>query len=61
MCYASQIELRNVKKALNDGAWVQALHEKLNQVSRNEVWFLIPRLKYLNVIGTKWICKNKMD
>ncbi|RVW93475.1 putative mitochondrial protein [Vitis vinifera] len=61
VCYTSQIEPKNVEEALNDEAWVEALHEELNQFSRNEVWFLVPRPKDVNVIGTKWILKNKMD
>ena len=46
---------------MNDEAWVEALHEEINQISRNEVWFLVPRPKDVNVIGKKWIFKNKMD
>ncbi|XP_059599385.1 retrovirus-related Pol polyprotein from transposon RE1 [Vitis vinifera] len=61
VCYTSQIEPKNVEEALNDEAWVDALHEELNQFSRNDVWFLVPRPKDVNVIGTKWIFKNKMD
>ncbi|KAJ9682774.1 hypothetical protein PVL29_018656 [Vitis rotundifolia] len=61
VCYTSQIEPKNVEKALNDEAWVEALHEELNQFSRNDVWLLVPRSKDVNVIGTKWIFKNKMD
>ncbi|KAL6333989.1 hypothetical protein AAG906_000040 [Vitis piasezkii] len=49
------------EEALNDEAWVEALHEELNQFSRNEVWFLVPRPKDMNIIGIKWIFKNKMD
>ncbi|RVW20081.1 Retrovirus-related Pol polyprotein from transposon RE1, partial [Vitis vinifera] len=60
VCYTSQIEPKNVEEALNDEAWVD-LHEELNQFSRNDVWFLVPRPKDVNVIGTKWIFKNKMD
>ena len=59
--YASQIEPKKVEEALNDEAWVEALHEGINQISRNEVWFLVPRPKDVNVIGKKWIFKNKMD
>ncbi|KAL6348246.1 hypothetical protein AAG906_005538 [Vitis piasezkii] len=61
VCYTSQIEPKNVEEALNDEAWVETLHEELNLFSRNDVWFLVPRSKDVNVIGTKWILKNKMD
>ncbi|RVW84559.1 Copia protein [Vitis vinifera] len=39
----------------------QSKLNELNQFSRNDVWFLVPRPKDVNVIGTKWIFKNKMD
>ena len=52
-CYTSQIEPKNVKETLNDEAWVEALHEELNQFFRNEVWFLVPKPKDVNVIGKK--------
>ena len=61
VCYTSQIEPKSFEEALNDEAWVEALHEELNQFFRNEVWFLVPKPKDVNVIETKWIFKNKMD
>jgi len=37
------------------------MHDELNQFTLNEVWTLVPRTKQMNVIGTKWVFKNKMD
>ena len=37
------------------------MHEELNQFTINEVWTLVPRSKEMNVIGTKWVFKNKID
>ena len=37
------------------------MHEELHQFVRNYVWELVPRPKEVNVIGTKWIFKNKSD
>ena len=37
------------------------MHEELHQFIRNDVWTLVPRPKEQNVIGTKWIFKNKSD
>ena len=37
------------------------MHEELAQFERNHVWKLIPRPHHTNVIGTKWIFKNKTD
>jgi hypothetical protein len=57
----SKIEPRNVKEALTDEFWINAMQEKLGQFKRNEVWELVPRLGRINVIGTKWVYKNKSD
>ncbi|KAK0593785.1 hypothetical protein LWI29_021976 [Acer saccharum] len=37
------------------------MQEELSQFERNEVWTLVPRPKTTNVIGTKWIFRNKSD
>ena len=37
------------------------MHEELHQFVRNDLWELVPRPKGVNVIGTKWIFKNKSD
>ena len=37
------------------------MHEELGQFVRNDVWTLVPRPNNVNVIGTKWIFKNKSD
>ena len=37
------------------------MHEELCQFVHNDVWTLVPRPNNVNVIGTKWIFKNKSD
>ncbi|MDD0148727.1 reverse transcriptase domain-containing protein, partial [Shigella flexneri] len=37
------------------------MQEELNQFTRNDVWYLVPRPRNCNVIGTKWIFRNKSD
>ncbi|KAK2444409.1 putative mitochondrial protein [Trifolium repens] len=37
------------------------MQEELTQFERNEVWDLVPRPKHVNVIGTKWVFKNKSN
>ncbi|XP_040370262.1 uncharacterized protein LOC112183342 isoform X3 [Rosa chinensis] len=59
--FVSLIEPKNVKEALNDDEWINAMHDELNQFARNDVWYLVPRLSEFNVIGTKWIFRNKSD
>ena len=61
VCFVSLIEPKNVKEALGDEAWILAMQEELDQFTRNNVWKLVPRPTDTNVIGTKWIFKNKSD
>jgi hypothetical protein len=37
------------------------MHDELHQFTRNDVWTLVPRPTEQNIIGTKWIFKNKTD
>ena len=53
VCYISLIEPKNVKEALLDDFWVNAMQEELEQFVRNDVWSLVSRPKDTNVIGTK--------
>jgi len=61
MAFVSQVEPKNLEEALHDSNWIVAMQEELNQSARNEVWSLIPRTSYMNIIGTKWVYINKMD
>ena len=55
------MEPKNVKEALDDESWTTMLQKELNQFTRNDVWYLLPRPKDKHVIGTKFIFKNKQD
>ena len=37
------------------------MQEELSQLARHEEWHLVPRPQDSNVMGTKWIFKNKSD
>ncbi|TYK23179.1 gag-pol polyprotein [Cucumis melo var. makuwa] len=39
----------------------KAMQEELLQFKRKNVWTLVPKLDEANIIGTKWIFKNKTD
>jgi len=60
-CYLAQFEPKKVEEALQDDSWVTAMHDELHQFSRNDVWTLVSRPSDQNIIGTKWIFKNKSD
>jgi len=40
---------------------VAAMHEELNQFIINDVRTLIPKIDQLNITGTKWVFRNKLD
>ena len=60
-CYLSQCKPKQVDKPLQNADWVNSMHEELHQFVRNDVWELVHRPKDINVIGTKWIFKNKSN
>ena len=37
------------------------MNDELDQIEKNQTWELVPRTKGMNVIGTKWIFKNKFN
>jgi hypothetical protein len=37
------------------------MNEELDQIKKNQTWELVPRPKYKNVIGPKWIFKKKLN
>jgi hypothetical protein len=59
--FVSFIEPKKIEKALRDVDWVNAMHEELNNFTRNQVWELVERPKEHNVIGTRWVFRNKQD
>jgi len=61
VAFMSKIEPKNVNDALGDSNWVVAMQYELNQLTRNYVWSFVPKNDEMNVIGTKWVFRNKMD
>jgi hypothetical protein len=57
----SKIEPKNFEEASKDKNWVNAMNEELDQIEKNETWELVPRPKDKNVIGTKWVFRNKLN
>ncbi|KAL4013354.1 hypothetical protein IC575_025520 [Cucumis melo] len=61
VCYTSTMEPTIVIDALKDDQWILAMEEELLQLERNQVSNLVPKLAHANIIGTRWIFKNKID
>ena len=37
------------------------MKEEIEQIEKNKTWTLVPRPVDKNVIGTKWVFRNKLD
>ena len=37
------------------------MNEELDQIEKNDTWEFVPRPRYKNVIGTKWVFRNKLN
>ncbi|GAA0161970.1 transmembrane signal receptor [Lithospermum erythrorhizon] len=59
--FVSKVEPKDVKVALLNEHWISAMQEELLQFERNDIWELVLRPTDHNVIGKKWIFKNKSD
>ena len=61
IAYLSHVEPTSIKEACKDESWVKAMNDELDHIEKNQTWDLVPRPKDKNVIGTKWVFKNKMN
>jgi len=61
MAFIFQIKPKTICDALKDENWVVAMHDELNQFTRNNVWFFVPKSDCMNVIRTKWVFRNMLD
>ena len=60
-CLLAEFEHRNVSDALENESWIEAMNEEIKQIENNNTWTLVPRPKDTNIIGTKWVFKNKLN
>ena len=61
--FVSITEPTKVDEAFLEPEWIQAMQEELHQFELNNVWELVkrPDPRKHNIIGTKWIYRNKKD
>jgi len=57
----SMIEPTKADEALANDGWIIAMQDELNQFKRNDVWDLVPKPEHKNIIGTKWVFRNKLN
>nr|GFA56354.1 Gag-Pol polyprotein [Tanacetum cinerariifolium] len=57
----SRTKPKNIKESMADSAWIESMQEELHQFDRLDVWELVDRPLYTNVINLKWLWKNKHD
>ncbi|GJX82146.1 retrovirus-related pol polyprotein from transposon TNT 1-94 [Tanacetum coccineum] len=57
----STAEPENIKEAMADSAWIEAMQDELHQFDRLQVWELVDKLFGKKVIKLKWLWKNKKD
>jgi len=57
----STIEPKNFDQASQDKSWTKEMEEEINQIEKNYTWELVDRPKNNNVIGTKWVFRNKLN
>ena len=60
-CLLADFEPRNVKDALENEIWIEAMNEEIEKIEKNITWTLVPRPKDKNVIGTKWVFRNTLN
>nr|GEV13555.1 hypothetical protein [Tanacetum cinerariifolium] len=57
----STMELKNVKEAMTDPAWIESMQEELLQFKRLDVWVLVPDTDNITPLTLKWLFKKKHD
>ncbi|GJS07033.1 retrovirus-related pol polyprotein from transposon TNT 1-94 [Tanacetum coccineum] len=55
------LEPKNIKEAMADSAWIEAMQDELHQFDRLNVWELVDKPFGKMVIKLKWLWKNKKD
>jgi hypothetical protein len=61
MAFISMVEPKKFNESSEDVNWLKSMNEELDQIEKNDTWELVPRPTNKNVIGSKWVYKNKMN
>jgi hypothetical protein len=52
---------KNFNEPSKDEHWVKSMNDELDQIEKNNTWEMVHRPKGKNIIGSKWIFKNKLN
>jgi hypothetical protein len=55
------LEPKNFNEASKYDHWVKAMNDEHDQIEKNNTWEMVPRHEGKNIIGSKWIFKNKLN
>ncbi|GJV05604.1 retrovirus-related pol polyprotein from transposon TNT 1-94 [Tanacetum coccineum] len=55
------VEPKNVKNAMDEACWFEAMQEEIHEFDRLRVWELVPKPDCIMIIALKWIYKVKLD
>ncbi|GKD15440.1 retrovirus-related pol polyprotein from transposon TNT 1-94 [Tanacetum coccineum] len=55
------IQPKNVKTAMDEACWFEAMQEEIHEFDRLQVWESVPKLDCAMIIALKWIYKVKLD
>ena len=55
------IEPKNFEESSEDEYWIRAMNEEIDQIEKNNTWEFVPRPADKNVLGSKWVFKNKIN
>ncbi|GKA27851.1 copia protein [Tanacetum coccineum] len=56
-----KVEPKNVKTAMDEACWFEAMQEEIHEFDRLQVWELVPKPDCVMIIALKWIYKVKLD
>nr|GEY22364.1 hypothetical protein [Tanacetum cinerariifolium] len=57
----STAKLKNIKEAIADSAWIEAMQEELHWFDTLQLWKLVDKPFGKTIIRLKWLWKNKKD
>ncbi|GJZ71321.1 retrovirus-related pol polyprotein from transposon TNT 1-94 [Tanacetum coccineum] len=57
----SKVKPKNVKTAMDEACWFEAMQEEIYEFDRLQVWELVPKPDCVMIITLKWIYKVKLD